>query len=83
MMLKHHFFAIYLVVASLLSTLSHAESTPTHYPAHPRLIATKADWQRLAIQRQSDPVLDRYGELLLKKARSYLDTPLIERTLAD
>jgi len=50
-------------------------------PAHPRLLATNADWQVLAVHRASDPVLNRLVDLLLERARKDLSLAPLERKL--
>ncbi len=47
--------------------------------AHPRLIATQADWQQLAERRKSDADLNLLAELLLDRARRDLKLMPLER----
>ena len=60
------------------STAQQALPTPL---AHPRLIASDADWQQLAARRASDPDLNRLVELLLERARTDLALAPLERKL--
>jgi hypothetical protein len=58
-----------------------AAADKSAYPAHPRLIATNADWQALAEQRKADPDLARFIDLLLERARADLKREPVERKL--
>ncbi|GAB2896806.1 hypothetical protein GCM10027046_27880 [Uliginosibacterium flavum] len=55
--------------------------TSATLPDHPRLIASRADWQQLATRRASDPDLNRLVELLLERARADLKREPVERKL--
>ena len=63
------------------SPLIVAGEKKTALPPHPRLIATREDWQTLAARRRADPDLDRLVELLLQRARSDLKRPPLEHKL--
>lgn len=51
------------------------------WPDHPRLIATRADWQKLEQRRRADPELDAFVALLLERARADLKREPLERRL--
>ncbi len=50
-------------------------------PAHPRLLATQADWLALAARRATDPDLNRLIDLQLERARKDLILAPLERKL--
>ena len=54
---------------------------PKEMPPHPRLLAVKADWDRISQQIQSDPVSARIFAALEKKAQHLLAEPPLERVM--
>lgn len=54
---------------------------PNPLPAHPRLLVTKDDWQRLRRQVVEDPASARIYSTLRKKADALLTMPPVERTM--
>lgn len=61
-------------------TSSTATNTLT-LPAHPRLLATAADWSALQSQRQADPDLEALVQMLLERARKDIKLAPRERVL--
>ena len=53
-------------------------SLPEVWPPHPRLIATQADWDQLAVRRAADKDLDAFVLRLVAEARTTLTEPAIE-----
>lgn len=86
-MKRREFFPVFPALALLSAQLvacssAPIASTPPGKPSgHPRLLASKADWQQLAARRAADPDLDRLVVLLLERARADLPRPLLERKL--
>lgn len=54
---------------------------PTPLPAHPRLLATAADLQRLVSQVENDPVSARIFASLKARAEALLSVPPLERIM--
>lgn len=54
---------------------------PSPIPAHPRLLATSGDWERLRAQLGSDKTSSRIFSALEAKAEQLLEIPALERTM--
>jgi hypothetical protein len=73
-------------VAALGSSLAACRTAPAISAAatasvHPRLLVDEAEWLSLAARRQADPDLDRFVDLLLRRARADLARPPLQRRL--
>ena len=54
---------------------------PEAVPPHPRLLASKVDWERIRKQIQSDPVSARIFASLENRAKQLLKDPPVERVM--